>query len=51
MTGTTPDGRLILVVYEPFDEMTVYPVTAFEWKSRGDHLRNRLNRGDVQNIS
>ncbi len=30
VTGTTPDGRLILVVYEQFDDITVYPVTAFE---------------------
>ena len=29
-TGYTADGRLILVVYEEFDEVTVYPVTAFE---------------------
>ena len=29
-TGYTPDGRLILVVYEELDEITVYPVTAFE---------------------
>lgn len=30
VTGATPDGRLILVVYEQFDDITVYPVTAFE---------------------
>lgn len=29
-TGYTPDGRLILVVYEEFDDITVYPMTAFE---------------------
>ena len=29
-TGYTSDGRLILVVYEELDEITVYPVTAFE---------------------
>jgi len=30
VTGYTPDGRLILVVYEQVDEVTVYPVTAYE---------------------
>ena len=30
VTGYTPDGRLILVVYEQIDEFTVYPVTAYE---------------------
>jgi hypothetical protein len=29
-TGYTPDGQLILVVYECIDEVTVYPVTAYE---------------------
>ncbi|HEY3968071.1 MAG TPA: hypothetical protein VGM05_26140 [Planctomycetaceae bacterium] len=29
-TGYTPDGRLILIVYEQVDELTVYPVTAYE---------------------
>jgi uncharacterized DUF497 family protein len=29
-TGYTQDGRLIVVVYEEIDELTVYPVTAFE---------------------
>ena len=29
-TGYTSDGRLILVVYEQIDELTVYPVTAYE---------------------
>lgn len=29
-TGYTPDGRLILVVYEEIDAVTVYPVTAFD---------------------
>ena len=29
-TGYTPDGRLIVVVFEELDECTVYPVTAFE---------------------
>ena len=28
--GFTPDGRYILVVYEQIDEVTVYPVTAYE---------------------
>jgi len=28
--GYTDDGRLIFVVYEQIDEMTVYPVTAYE---------------------
>jgi uncharacterized DUF497 family protein len=30
VTGYTPDGRLILVVYEEIDNVTVYPVTAYE---------------------
>jgi hypothetical protein len=30
VTGYTADGRLILVVYEEIDEITVYPVTAYE---------------------
>lgn len=30
VTGYTPDGRLIFVVYEEIDEVTVYPVTAYE---------------------
>jgi hypothetical protein len=30
VTGFTPDGRLILVVYEVVDDVTVYPVTAYE---------------------
>jgi uncharacterized DUF497 family protein len=30
VTGYTVDGRLILVVYEEIDEVTVYPVTAYE---------------------
>jgi uncharacterized DUF497 family protein len=30
VTGYTPDGRLIMVVYEEIDDVTVYPVTAFE---------------------
>ena len=30
VTGYTPDGRLILVVYEEEDDVTVYPVTAHE---------------------
>lgn len=29
-TGYTPDGRLIIVVYEEIDEVSVYPVTAYE---------------------
>ena len=28
--GFAPDGRYILVVYEQIDEITLYPVTAFE---------------------
>ncbi len=28
--GFTPDGRYILVVYEQIDEITVYPVTAYD---------------------
>ncbi|MHB8973742.1 MAG: DUF4258 domain-containing protein [Pirellulaceae bacterium] len=28
--GFTPDGRYILVVYEQTDEITIYPVTAYE---------------------
>lgn len=30
VTGYTPDGRLILVVYEEIDDVTIYPVTAYE---------------------
>jgi hypothetical protein len=30
VTGYTPDGRLIWVVYEEIDDVTVYPVTAYE---------------------
>lgn len=29
-TGFTADGRLILVVYDQIDDLTVYPVTAYE---------------------
>lgn len=28
--GFTPDGRYILVVYEHIDDITVYPVTAYD---------------------
>jgi uncharacterized DUF497 family protein len=28
--GRTPEGRLLLVVYEHIDAVTVYPVTAYE---------------------
>lgn len=28
--GFTPDGRYILVVYEQIDEVTIYPVTAYD---------------------
>ena len=28
--GYTPDGRYICVVYEEVDDVTLYPVTAFE---------------------
>jgi uncharacterized DUF497 family protein len=30
VVGYTPDGRLVLVVYEEIDDVTVYPVTAYE---------------------
>ncbi len=30
VTGYTPDGRPILAVFEMFDDVTVYPVTAYE---------------------
>jgi hypothetical protein len=30
VTRYTPDGRLIFVVYEEIDDVTVYPVTAYE---------------------
>jgi hypothetical protein len=30
--GYTPDGRYICVVYEEVDQLTLYPVTAFEVK-------------------
>ncbi len=29
-TGYTRDGRLVLVVYELIDDVTIYPVTAYE---------------------
>jgi uncharacterized DUF497 family protein len=29
-TGYTPDGRLIFVVYEQIDDLTVYPITVYE---------------------
>ena len=32
--GYTPDGRHIIVVYEPIDEDNVYPVTAYEVPER-----------------
>ncbi len=28
--GFTPDGRYILVVYEQIEEVTIYPVTAYD---------------------
>ena len=28
--GLTPDGRYILVVFEQIDEVTIYPVTAYD---------------------
>lgn len=28
--GFTPDGRYILVVYEQVDDVTIYPVTAYD---------------------
>jgi uncharacterized DUF497 family protein len=30
VTGYTTDGRLIFVVYEEIDDVTIYPVTAYE---------------------
>jgi hypothetical protein len=30
LAGYTPDGHLILVVYEEVDGMTIYPITAYE---------------------
>ncbi len=30
VTGYTEDGRLIIVVYEEIDDVTIYPITAFE---------------------
>lgn len=30
LTGYTPDGRLIIVVYEEVDDITIYPITAYE---------------------
>lgn len=29
-TGRTADGRLVVVVYEMIDSVTVFPITAFE---------------------
>jgi uncharacterized DUF497 family protein len=28
--GVTPDGRYIMVVYEQIDDVTIYPVTAYD---------------------
>jgi len=28
--GFTPDGRYIMVVYEQIDDVTIYPVTAYD---------------------
>ncbi|MDA1016891.1 MAG: hypothetical protein O3A00_20840 [Planctomycetota bacterium] len=28
--GFTPDGRYIMVVYEQIDDITIYPVTAYD---------------------
>jgi hypothetical protein len=28
--GRTSEGRLLLVVYERIDDVTIYPVTAYE---------------------
>jgi uncharacterized DUF497 family protein len=28
--GRTPEGRLLIVVYEQIDDLTIYPVTAYE---------------------
>ena len=30
VTGYTPEGRLIFVVYEEIDDVTIYPVTAYK---------------------
>jgi uncharacterized DUF497 family protein len=30
VAGYTPDGRLIVAVFEMVDDVTVYPVTAYE---------------------
>jgi hypothetical protein len=30
LAGYTPDGRLIIVVYEEVDDITIYPITAYE---------------------
>lgn len=30
VTGYTPDGRLVVAVFELIDKETVYPVTAYE---------------------
>ena len=28
--GFTPDGRYVMVVYEQIDDVTIYPVTAYD---------------------
>jgi hypothetical protein len=33
--GDTPDGRLLICVYEKLDELTVLPVTAYEVPAPG----------------
>jgi uncharacterized DUF497 family protein len=30
LAGYTHDGRLIIVVYEEVDDITIYPITAYE---------------------
>ena len=30
VTGYTPDGRLIVAIYEMLDTVAIYPVTAYE---------------------
>ena len=35
--GYTRAGRRLIVVYEQIDDVTVYPITAFEPQQRQDH--------------
>ncbi len=34
--GVTPDGIYIIVIYEPIDEDSIYPVTAYEVPETGE---------------